>query len=118
MTAEYVFVQFDPLEISPIGKPGPEDGGEIRTKCLAKLICKKGPAGALPILGVHFVGPNAGEVIQGLSLAVTLRADKRDLDYLIGIHPTNAEVFTQLNVTLRSGISYQASGGCGGGKCG
>lgn len=111
--------QFDPLEISPIEKSETCEGiaEPTRLTCLAKLVCLK-KEGALSILGIHFVGPNAGEVIQGLSLAVTLGVDKKDLDNLIGIHPTMAEVFTNMETTLRSGSSYKAGGGCGGGKCG
>lgn len=110
------------MELSCIEKPSPrEDTGVkdlTRLTCLAKLVCLKESSGRLPIIGVHFVGPHAGEVIQGLSLAVTLHADKRDLDRLIGIHPTNAEAFTQLNTTLSSGISFKSVGSCGGGRCG
>lgn len=44
------------------------------------------------ILGIHVVGPNAGEMIQGFSIALKCGATKEHLDNLIGIHPTNAEV--------------------------
>ncbi|XP_055388688.1 thioredoxin reductase-like [Condylostylus longicornis] len=116
-----IYVQeFDPIELSCVERPSHEnvkmkDSG--RLTCLAKLICLK-DSSKLRIIGVHFVGPDAGEVIQGLALSVTLRADKSDLDRLVGIHPTNAEVFTQMETTLRSGLPYRVSGGCGGGKCG
>lgn len=69
------------------------------------------------MLGLHYVGPNAGEVTQGFALGLRLGAKKRDFDSLVGIHPTDAEAFTQLTVTKRSGESYLMSG-CGGGKCG
>lgn len=41
-----------------------------------------------------------------------------DFDNTVGIHPTNAECFTQLSITKRSGKNWIAAGGCGGGKCG
>lgn len=41
-----------------------------------------------------------------------------DFDNTVGIHPTNAECFTQLCITKRSGKNWVAAGGCGGGKCG
>ncbi|MGQ0523685.1 MAG: glutathione-disulfide reductase [Betaproteobacteria bacterium] len=49
------------------------------------------------VLGVHMVGPEAGEIIQGFALALNCGATKRQLDATIGIHPTTAEEF----VTMR-----------------
>ena len=43
------------------------------------------------LLGLHFLGPNAGEVMQGFALAFKFNATKADFDRLIGIHPTVAE---------------------------
>ncbi len=54
------------------------------------------------VLGVHMIGPDAGEIIQGFSLAVKCGLTKQDLDSVIGIHPTAAEEF----VTMRQ-VSYQ-----------
>jgi glutathione reductase (NADPH) len=45
------------------------------------------------VLGCHMVGPDAGEIIQGLALALRLGAKKSDFDATIGIHPTAAEEF-------------------------
>jgi len=55
------------------------------------------------VIGFHYLGPNAGEVTQGFSLAMKLGATKDDFDDVVGIHPTVAENFTILNVTKRSG---------------
>ena len=55
------------------------------------------------ILGMHYLGWNAGEVIQGFGIALKLKATKADLDGLVGIHPTSAEIFTTLSITKRSG---------------
>ncbi len=55
---------------------------------------------------------------QGFALALKLGATKSDFDDLVGIHPTDAESFCALSVTKRSGESFTASGGCGGGTCG
>jgi glutathione reductase (NADPH) len=43
------------------------------------------------------IGPEAGEIIQGVAIAVKLGATKAQFDATIGIHPTAAEEF----VTLR-----------------
>ncbi|MGH7948998.1 MAG: glutathione-disulfide reductase [Candidatus Binataceae bacterium] len=45
------------------------------------------------VVGCHMVGPDAGEIIQGLALALRLGAKKSDFDATIGIHPTTAEEF-------------------------
>ncbi|CBZ54959.1 MGC84926 protein, related [Neospora caninum Liverpool] len=117
----YLF-QFSPLffscvhrEKAEIARKSPEDV-DITPPCLAKLICVKSEDEK--VVGIHFVGPNAGELMQGFALAVRLGAKKRDFDKCIGIHPTNAEAFMALTITKASGESFVASGGCGGGKCG
>jgi len=49
------------------------------------------------VLGAHMVGDDAGEIIQGLAVALNCGATKAQFDATIGIHPTTAEEF----VTLR-----------------
>lgn len=49
------------------------------------------------ILGVHMVGLDAGEIMQGIAIAIKAGATKADFDATIGIHPTAAEEF----VTMR-----------------
>ena len=49
------------------------------------------------VLGAHMVGPEAGEVIQGIAIAVKMGATKAQFDATIGIHPSAAEEF----VTMR-----------------
>lgn len=43
------------------------------------------------VLGIHMVGDNAGEIIQGFAAAMTCGVTKRQLDSTLGIHPTVAE---------------------------
>ncbi|CAG9465401.1 unnamed protein product [Pedinophyceae sp. YPF-701] len=50
------------------------------------------------VVGCHMVGPEAGEIMQGMGLAVKLGVTKAQLDSLVGIHPSTAEEF----VTMRS----------------
>jgi glutathione reductase (NADPH) len=49
------------------------------------------------VVGAHMIGADAGEVIQGVAIAMKLGATKAQFDATIGIHPTAAEEF----VTLR-----------------
>ncbi|HEX2931719.1 MAG TPA: glutathione-disulfide reductase [Candidatus Binatia bacterium] len=53
------------------------------------------------VLGCHMVGADAGEIIQGLAVALNCGATKAQFDSTIGIHPTAAEEF----VTMRSKIA-------------
>lgn len=55
------------------------------------------------VVGMHFIGPNAGEVIQGFATAIKLNLTVKDLMDTVGIHPTIAEEFTRINITKRSG---------------
>ncbi|WP_439101009.1 glutathione-disulfide reductase [Congregibacter sp.] len=49
------------------------------------------------VVGVHMMGPDAGEIIQGIGIALKAGATKATFDSTIGIHPTAAEEF----VTMR-----------------
>ena len=50
------------------------------------------------VLGCHMIGNDAGEIIQGLAVALKCNATKAQFDATIGIHPTAAEEF----VTMRA----------------
>ncbi|MBB6343083.1 glutathione reductase (NADPH) [Pseudomonas fluvialis] len=52
------------------------------------------------VLGCHMVGGEAGEILQGIAIAIKAGATKRIFDETIGIHPTAAEEF----VTMRAPI--------------
>ena len=49
------------------------------------------------VIGAHMVGVEAGEIIQGVAIAMKAGAKKKHFDLTIGIHPTAAEEF----VTMR-----------------
>ena len=53
------------------------------------------------VLGAHMIGPDAGEIVQGIAIALKLGATKAQFDATIGIHPTAAEEF----VTMREKAS-------------
>ena len=53
------------------------------------------------VLGCHMVGPDAGEIVQGLAVALKAGATKQLFDETIGVHPTAAEEF----VTMRTPVS-------------
>jgi len=53
------------------------------------------------VLGAHMVGPDAGEITQGIAVALKAGATKEQFDSTIGIHPTSAEEF----VTMREPVA-------------
>jgi len=52
------------------------------------------------VVGAHMVGGHAGEIIQGVAIALVCGATKAQFDATIGIHPTSAEEF----VTMREKV--------------
>jgi len=53
------------------------------------------------VVGLHMVGAEAGEIVQGFAVALKAGATKAVFDSTIGIHPTAAEEF----VTMREPVS-------------
>jgi len=66
-------------------------------KSLMKMIVRRSTD---RVLGVHMVGSDAGEIIQGMAVAIRAGATKAVFDSTIGIHPTAAEEF----VTMRKPV--------------
>jgi len=52
------------------------------------------------VVGIHMVGADAGEIVQGFAVALKCGATKAQFDATIGIHPTSAEEF----VTMRDPV--------------
>ena len=53
------------------------------------------------VLGVQMLGPDAPEIVQGLAVAITSGATKRDFDHTIAVHPTAAEEFMLMRAPVR-----------------
>jgi len=53
------------------------------------------------VIGLHVVGPDAAEMVQGFAVAVRAGLTKADFDRTIGIHPTSAEEL----VTMREAVA-------------
>ena len=71
---------------------------ECQERTLMKLVVD---AKTDKVLGCHMVGPEAGEIVQGLAIALKSGATKRDFDDTIAVHPTSAEEF----VTMRTPVA-------------
>ncbi|MBS7660665.1 glutathione-disulfide reductase [Pseudomonas lalucatii] len=71
---------------------------ECQERTLMKLVVD---AETDRVLGCHMVGPEAGEIVQGLAVALKAGATKQVFDDTVGVHPTAAEEF----VTMRTPIT-------------
>jgi glutathione reductase (NADPH) len=55
---------------------------------LYKMICD---AETGRIVGIHMIGPESAEIMQGAAVAVKAGLTKADFDATVAIHPTMAE---------------------------
>jgi glutathione reductase (NADPH) len=67
-------------------------------RALTKLVVDRA---SQRVVGAHMVGAHAGEVLQGIAVALKCGATKAQFDATIGIHPTSAEEF----VTMREKVT-------------
>ncbi|KAM7359463.1 thioredoxin reductase 2, mitochondrial-like [Cochliomyia hominivorax] len=76
--------------------------------CYIKIVaCREGQQ---LILGIHFVGPNAGNVMQGFSVALNCGFNAETLFNTVGVNITNAQELIHTNVTKRSGLDPSCQG--------
>ena len=66
---------------------------DVKEKIFLKLITNKSND---KVVGLHYLGENAAEIIQGFSVAVVKGLKKSDFDKTIGIHPSSAEEIVTL----------------------
>lgn len=94
-----------PLEESILDKYD-EEGNDLKNRAYMKVVCdRKGL-----VLGIHFAGPNAGEVMQGYAVAMRQGLTYQVLTRTVGIHPTVSEEFTNLKITKSSGENPEKTG--------
>lgn len=95
-------VQFQPLEWQ-YNKARPENH-----QCYVKVLVNKGDN---KVVGFHICAPNAGEITQGLGVAMKCGMTKEQLDSCVGIHPTVAEDLIGLKETKEDNPDA-SKGGC------
>ncbi|XP_047674952.1 thioredoxin reductase 2, tandem duplicate 2 [Tachysurus fulvidraco] len=78
------------------------------SQCYIKVVCER--TEPQRVLGLHFTGPNAGEVTQGFALGFQCGFTFSQLCDTVGIHPTCAEELTKLHITKRSGLDATVTG--------
>ena len=68
-------------------------------RAMMKLIVEKETQ---KVVGLHVVGPDAPEIVQGFAVAVKSGLTKERFDCTIGIHPTAAEELVTMRAPVRS----------------
>jgi pyruvate/2-oxoglutarate dehydrogenase complex dihydrolipoamide dehydrogenase (E3) component len=71
------------------------------------------------VVGIHLVGDNVDEMLQGFAVAVKMGATKADFDNTIAIHPVSAEELVTMKVpepevapqhSIDSGVEWKEAG--------
>ncbi|KAJ8006994.1 hypothetical protein DPEC_G00112970 [Dallia pectoralis] len=81
-----------------------------KNSCYAKVLCHI--ADQERVVGIHVMGPGAGEVIQGFAVALKCGVTKQQLDATVGLHLVCAQVLTNLTVTQRVTDAKMVRGNC------
>jgi len=81
----------------------------FQNKCMVKLVVRAADG---VVVGVHILGPSAGEILQGFGVVIKLGVTKDQLDSVVGIHPTMAEELQQMTSTKQVGEVVAAKTGC------
>jgi glutathione reductase (NADPH) len=89
LTEEQAEMKFPALDIYATRfRPMKATLSGVQSRIFMKLVVD---AATDRVLGVHMVGNDAPEIIQGVAIAVKLGATKKQFDQTVGIHPTAAE---------------------------
>ncbi len=96
-TMDIYLAHFTPMRHVMSGRPG---------KTLIKMIVDQA---SQRVMGVHMLGDDVPEMMQGIGVALVAGATKQDFDRTIGIHPTSAEEFVTMRTVTRVAPGIQAS---------
>ena len=84
---------FNPLEWNLVAVTSQRVGGSAYVKVLVNALDNN------RVVGFHLLSPNAGDVTQGVAIALSMGATKEQFDKTVGIHPTIAEDVIGLHET-------------------
>lgn len=100
LTEEQARVHFDEIAIyESMFRPMKQTLAGGSERILMKLIVDTATD---RVVGAHMVGPEAGEIIQGIGVAMKAGATKAHFDATVGIHPTAAEEFVTMRQAVRN----------------
>mmetsp|Transcript_28753 Transcript_28753/g.39745 ORF Transcript_28753/g.39745 Transcript_28753/m.39745 type:complete len:481 (+) Transcript_28753:38-1480(+) len=89
MTVDVYLASFKPMKGTLSGRDE-----KILMKCLVDVQTDK-------VVGMHMVGPDAAEIMQGMGVAMKCGCTKKQLDSTVGIHPSTAEEFVTMRTPTR-----------------
>jgi glutathione-disulfide reductase len=75
---------------------------EHGSKTAMKLVCTGVDE---KVVGIHIIGDNADEMLQGFAVAVKMGATKADFDNTIALHPTSAEELVTMKLANKKTIN-------------
>ena len=78
----------------------PAKSDDKKLKSLFKIICHVEQDGTERVVGVFAIGKGVDEMMQGISVAVTMGATKQDFDNSVAIHPTASEEWVLMDANL------------------
>lgn len=99
------YTLYTPLE----WRPAASENEHFKDKCLVKCITD---SASDQVVGLHLLGPNAGEMLQGMAIAMKMGLKKDFLDSCVGIHPSSAEEMCTLKTIKEPGEELVAKEGC------
>ncbi|XP_022201886.2 probable glutathione reductase 2 [Nilaparvata lugens] len=70
--------------------------------CYAKMVCVERSMGEDRVVGLHYIGPLADEIIQGFELVLKLGVDRKTINDMITVYPSDAIIFSRLSPRSKS----------------
>jgi len=92
-------------KFTPMKHNMPTGRGPQERTLMKMLVVTDGFAGAGRVVGLHMVGADAPEMIQGLAVAMKANATKAIFDATVGIHPTGAEEWVTMRTKTRTTLA-------------
>lgn len=86
----------------PLKHTMPTGRGEEERVLMKMVVVSEGFDGAGRVVGAHMVGADAGEMMQGIGVAMKAGATKAHFDSTVGIHPTSAEEWCTMRTKKRT----------------
>jgi glutathione reductase (NADPH) len=89
-------------KFKPLKHTMPTGRGEEERVLMKMIVVSEGFEGAGRVVGAHMVGADAGEMMQGIGIALKAGALKSHFDSTVGIHPTSAEEWCTMRTKKRT----------------
>ncbi|RZF46991.1 hypothetical protein LSTR_LSTR011854 [Laodelphax striatellus] len=65
--------------------------------CFAKMICVEDGLVEDRVVGLHYIGPMADDIIQGFELVLKLGVNRKTINDMITVYPSDASIFSRLS---------------------